>query len=243
MTERHPSAKPCGVEGCARPHRCNGYCAMHNARFKKTGVPLGTTRKVGRAACTVGGCDKPVNGRGYCHAHYSKWQKYGDPLGVAGTRPTKICSIDVCGKKHVGLGYCAMHLRRFKLYGDPLTVQKAPAGTGHVYRGYRVVKRGGRHMAEHLFVMEEILGRPVDTKNGETVHHKNGQRADNRPENLELWSSKQPRGQRVSDKLAWAREVIALYAPIEDKVALMTSTSPLSDDELHVLLEENTSDV
>ncbi len=66
-----------------------------------------------------------------------------------------------------------------------------------------------RTIAEHRHVMEQILGRPL--RPGEEVHHKNGQRGDNRPENLELWSHSQPPGQRVEDKIAWAREFLAEY--------------------------------
>jgi hypothetical protein len=67
----------------------------------------------------------------------------------------------------------------------------------------------GKLVAVHTVVMENHLGRLL--RKPESVHHKNGNRSDNRLENLELWSRSQPAGQRVEDKLAWAREIIALY--------------------------------
>ena len=65
--------------------------------------------------------------------------------------------------------------------------------------GYMRIKVNGEWHLEHRYVMEMLLHRELEPH--ERVHHKNGNRADNSPENLELWkvTKKDPAGVRAAD--------------------------------------------
>lgn len=208
--------RTCSIEGCDRRHSARGYCDVHYRRVLTHGHPDAERPVMERAAfvpnCTVKGCGRPTNARGLCPGHYNRLFKYGD---VRAEIPLRLypeygstCSIDGCDKKRSARGWCAAHYRKWKLYGNPLEDRRLQAHWFKGKDGY-VYWSGRENKLQHRVVMEEILGRKLRPK--ETVHHKNGIKHDNRPENLELWKSVQPRGQRVEDLVAFAREILAEY--------------------------------
>lgn len=98
--------------------------------------------------------------------------------------------------------------------------EKSPSWKG----GRRILKSGyvtlrrpefpgkenyGPEVFEHVVIMSRYLNQVL--RKGETVHHKNGIRDDNRIENLELWAKNHGAGQRVEDLVTWAKEILQRY--------------------------------
>lgn len=225
-TRFDPPMNHCSVTGCERvTYGRQQLCEAHYRRRRRTGH-LSVHRPVGAPLptreCMVDNCEGRATERGLCHGHYLRLIRLGHvqderPLG---RRVNATCTVDGCDQAATARGLCDAH--RYRKHGDVrehVPVRKV-AGTGFIHHGYFwvPVPRELRHLtggetpaAEHRLVMAQMLGRPLSPE--ESVHHRSGNRLDNRPENLELWSRWQPRGQRVCDKIEYALEILEWYLP------------------------------
>ncbi len=82
---------------------------------------------------------------------------------------------------------------RTKGWTTPEGYRKCLLGKDHLFRSMALKANG--EIYEHRLIMAEHLNRPLE-KN-ETVHHINGDRADNRIENLQITQGRHGHGQKL----------------------------------------------
>lgn len=182
--------------------------------------------------CDVPTCDRRVQKAQYCDAHYQRSRAGRDmdkPLRVSipSDQLPSHCRLDDCDEAHYSATLCKLHYYR-QYEGRPMEGprRKNPRVSGVSRktdnRGYVLVwmpehpsSNMEGYVFEHRLVVENYLGRRLIRS--ENVHHRNGVKGDNRLENLEMWVSMQPAGQRITDLVAFAHEILARYGDVAGK--------------------------
>ena len=200
----------CSVDECnSRAKNAKlGLCETHRKSVRMDAYP----------PCSFLGCDKRMRSlkSGLCDAHYNQKRSGKElrPLYYNSSPPGTNkgpCKFYGCTNSAQAKGYCHGHYKqitegRFLTILEPRNKQ----GTWRLNKeGYVVKVVDGKTVRQHRQVMGKHLGRPLRDK--ENVHHINGMRNDNHINNLELWNTSQPAGQRVKDKFAWCVEFLEEY--------------------------------
>lgn len=185
------SCKNCSKEFEYAGYLCH-WCSQKIREEKRKGIPCKSCNKV-----------KAISNKKFhlCCTCYRRKLEDDDPIYKEKKRIGKFKS-----------------RRRCRGQDPEAPLMKKKAGEGYIcHYGYKHITKLGHpnctsktgRIAEHTYLMSEHLGRPL--RKEESVHHKNGIRDDNRIENLELWHKGQPPGQRIEDKIEWAKKFLEEY--------------------------------
>lgn len=189
---------------------------------------------MGERICAFLDCGRPVLARDHCRTHYEALME-GRELRPIERRERQTCSVDGCEAVSAARGWCVKHYNRWRRQGDPLRNMRNKRGRRSsigakriMSSGYVRIKVGDNDWrSEHRCVMEEYLRRPL--RNDESVHHKNGDKTDNRVENLEVWVgiASQPSGQRPVDIVTFW---VTRYPDLARAALAQLSPSPSEGD-------------
>lgn len=221
---RRDYPKTCVFETCDRDSWREGMCGTHHSQMKRTGRMWEIKPyRFNSDKCVGPNCENKPKARDMCQAHWGQWRAGKDLYDIrerrVGAYPEGAkCSFESCKKSAKVEWLCGTHYaqKRRGVELTPVHPNLGNWGKPSHSNGYLVLSRtlpGGvkETIPQHRLVMQEHIGRELLPE--ETVHHLNGVRDDNRIENLELWSKSHPYGQRVTDKVEWAKEMLRLYEP------------------------------
>lgn len=207
--------KLCSVEGCNRILLARSMCKYHYQKFSRSPIgkkeiaerplqgPNGSYYRATIAPCIYADCIKMSVSTSIdrCELHKN------------------VCMVPSCTRIPRGR-HCPMHTHRLHDTGtvgdavSKLGSDSAPKWKidrdGYVYR-HATIEGKGTRLFQHRVVMEQMLRRNLVA--GENVHHKDLDRSNNDPSNLELWLTKQPTGARVEDLLPRYEEVLRRFKP------------------------------
>jgi hypothetical protein len=183
----------CSFNGCKRDALCWGLCDGHYQQ-KKAGRGLQPIQVI-HAACTIEGCDSPHEARGWCKKHYDRWAWHGDPLALSRRDPSVVEERD---------NHLAVHLGGKWAEEDGGVVALVSLEDRSLVEGrswwmtaddYVECKIDGSGVSMHRFILRLKRG---DPRQGD---HINGNRLDNRRENLRIVTFEQ----NMQNKKVWAK--------------------------------------
>ena len=215
----------CKIHQCSNTTKggAHGFCHSHYVSARRgefdlqTGKRLREPQRVASygdgALCSVQGCGRRPKALGLCQAHWLA-QTHGRELGPLRKRSVKAaipCMMYRCNERATSKDMCQRHAHlrdrgRISEHGEPLRDAykggkkhyPGPIRNGYGYilvvapDGYTGRTKDGR-VLEHRLVMEQQLGRLLE--DWELVHHINGIRSDNRPENLQILDGRKGHGE------------------------------------------------